>query len=134
MRWSPARADTFLIMGVSVGVSLGATCRANIANYAHVGQYRPTSDGTYDKLVGLERSLVGLGYLVVQRFVTKKLLFTLLRVVYHKEEEKSRSRFDLKKLIENNYLLELFYYMTIYGAIGFSAVFTCFFIFDYLGL
>lgn len=142
-------------MGVGIGVTLGATLRSNIPDFVDIGKIHNFGENR-SSLIDLKRSLVGLAYLVLQRYVTKKLVYLVLRYFYYDESKQEnnninmngiesngnyvkkslikREKFDLKQLIENNYLLELFYYVTCYGAIGFSAVFTCFFIYEYLGL
>ena len=125
VRWSPARADTFLIMGVGIGVLLGATVRHNTPQLTNQGIVGPSPSVN----LVLKRSSVGLTFLVVQRFVTKTIVYYLFKIF-----QSNKTEYNFKSLIQINYKLEMFYYIFVYGGIGFSASAICFCLFEYLKL
>lgn len=126
-RWSSARSDTFLIQGAAAGLIIGMSLKSSLdAN--HIGK----SD-KLDWLLVLKRSLVGIGTVLVARQLSKLVLHKLIRV-YLKWKWPTKSITDLKSAIRENFTLDLLYYFITYSNISLTAIFSCFFIYDYFKL
>lgn len=126
-RWSPARADTFLIMAVAVGVTLGKTVKIHFAR-RDLGKIVD-----YDRdYIYVYRILLGLTLLIIQRFVTKGLVIVAFKLV--QRLNLLPRHLTVKQLIQKDYRLEIVYYVCCYASIGFTACFTCFWLFDYVNL
>jgi hypothetical protein len=117
-------------MGVGIGVTIGATVRYNIPMLTEIGKIRDFDHCSYGLI--LQRTCIGLAYLVVQRFASKALIYLVIRL-YYTLKNASTKDFTLKEKVQGNYKLELVYYIFCYGGIGFSAALTCFCLFEYLG-
>lgn len=132
-RWSSARADTFLIMGVGAGLSFGMTCKAalQIENMGKIKFNRDNSDFSLMSLV-LIRTTLGLVSLVIIRFLCKDIFYFCLKKVLKLKSSATTS--SIKDIIKNNYKIEIAYNFFVYMNISFSAVFNSFFIFDYFNL
>lgn len=116
-------------MGVAIGITLGATFRYNVSYLTNLGRIKSNKNS----ILILQRSVVGLLFLVLQRFLSKKFLSIAIKT-FHYLKYKNEKKVELKELIQNNYKLEMLYYIFIYGGIGFSAVLPAFCLFEYLNL
>ena len=132
-RWSPARADTFLIMGCACGLTLGISLKyalgmqsyGKIRNDATLNISR--SSASYNLLI-LKRSLIGIINVLLGRILSKQTVYLLIRLKYGLN--KKSKNIDVKDIIKNNFNLEIFYYLFCYIVISFSAIFNSFVIFQ----
>ncbi|CAF0712117.1 unnamed protein product [Brachionus calyciflorus] len=129
-RWSSARADTFLIMGVGTGLSFGMTCKSTL-HIEDMGKInfnkRSINDYSLFNLV-IIRTLLGLILLVTVRFVCKSLFYFGLKKYYNLKSNVSNE--DIKEIIKNNYKIEIAYNFFCYSSISFSSVFNSFLLFQ----
>ncbi|RNA38492.1 sphingosine-1-phosphate phosphatase 2 [Brachionus plicatilis] len=133
-RWSSARADTFLIMGVGTGLSFGMTCKAAL-QIESVGKLkfnnREINELSLISLV-LLRTFIGLLLLVGIRLLCKELFYLGLRKCLNLSDNTTRS--GIKEIIKNNYKIEIAYNFFVYASISFSSIFNAFLIFSYFNL
>jgi hypothetical protein len=122
---------------------MGATFRHNIPYLMEMGKIRQFEQCGF--LLIFQRTIVGLTFLVLQRFVSKGVIYVVIRSLHdliaafsaHSSSSSKKSNpkeFKLKEIVQGNYKLELIYYLFIYGSIGFGASLTCFCLFEYLNL
>jgi sphingosine-1-phosphate phosphatase 1 len=127
-RWSPTRSDTFLIMGIASGLSFGLSLKFHLRleSYGRLNEYA----NTYALILAmLKRCFVGLNLIFAARITSKKIAFSLIRSFFNLKCDTSNS--DLKELMKQNFVLEIFYYYFCYFVISFTATFTCFVLFEY---
>lgn len=135
-RWSPARADTFLIQGVAIGLTMGMTLKSHL-KWDHVGKIRVYNnfDGSNYRsnmpLLFITRSLVGIIFLVLTRILAKNFFYSLIKFVFNLKKASSA---DIKEFIKKNFYIEIFYYCFCYSNISFSAIFSSYALFEYLRL
>jgi len=131
-RWSPARADTFLIMGVAVGIVMGISIKHQFG-LESIGKMRNNNSNLMSLYIF--RTVSGLACVLATRFLSKSLILKLFRF-YLKNSHYSNlgSNVNLKKLIENKFEFELIYYLFCYSNVSFTAFFTSFFVFEYFNL
>ena len=137
-KWSPARADTFLIMGVGVGVTLGVTLRYAVARIEHMGEIRWDQDRRGDDSMGLWklialRSLVGYGVILGVRFVSKKIVYAMVRYLYA-DKTKNKEEVNAAEIIRTRFALEIVYYVFCYANVGFHCLVTAFYAFELLDI
>ena len=136
-RWNPTRVDTFLIMGIASGLSLGLSLKfqLKIENIGKINFYdkdENVSDFEYKKRLALLvflRSFIGLNLIFVAKIISKKIAISFIRLKLNLN--KDTPEVDLKEILKKNYKLEIFYYYFCYFNISFTAVFTCFILFEY---
>lgn len=133
-RWSSARADTFLIMGVGAGLSFGMTCKAalQVENIGKINFNNRDNNGFTLLSLVLIRTTLGLVSLVLIRFLCKEIFYFCLKKKLNLKP--STTTPILKDIIKNNYKLEIAYNFFVYTNISFAAVFNSFFIFQYFNL
>lgn len=133
-RWSSARADTFLIMGVGTGLSFGMTCKAalKIENVGKINFNNRTVDDYSILSLVLLRTALGLISLIFIRFLCKELFYIVLKKIFKLKNNVTNS--TIKEIIKNDYKIEIAYNFFVYSTISFSSVFNSFLIFSYLNL
>ena len=131
-RWSSARADTFLILGVAGGIVMGYSIRS-VYKWNNVGKLRYGKNETaLDKsMVILLRTFVGLVAVLIIRGFGKLLFKTMIRL---RPNMAKLNNENFKDLIKKNFSIELFYYFFTYSNVSFTAGFTSFVLFEYFKL
>jgi membrane-associated phospholipid phosphatase len=128
-RWSPAREDTFLIMGVAVGISLGMGLKSEL-KINDMGKYKCSSlTGSYIYLLMILRFIVGIIPVVLVRFASKQLIYSSVKWIYC---VKDGSNVKVKEFIRTRFYLEIFYNVFCYANVSFAAFFTSFWVFSIL--
>ena len=132
-RWSSARSDTFLILGVGAGVAIAYSLKASF-KWLNVGQLRYVAKGdsalNKSKVISM-RIFLGLFTLLIVRNMSKKIFYWILRF---RPNLSKISGEQLKEHIKKNFSLDLCFYFFTYSNVGFTAVFTCFVLFEYFKL
>jgi membrane-associated phospholipid phosphatase len=130
-RWSPAREDTFLIMGVAVGISLGLGLKSELRIH-DMGKYDCSSlGGTYFYGLLVMRFIVGILPVVLVRYLSKQIVYSYVKWKY---SLRGSSNAQVKDLIRSKFNLEIFYNVFCYANISFTAIFTSFWFFSVLKL
>ena len=131
-RWSSARADTFLIQGVGAGIGLGMALKNHLGLHG-IGKISEltylTDNVTLSLLVS--RALVGTIGVLIARYASKKIVYSLTRLVYRLPKSSDN---DLKEFIKQKFFLELFYYFFTYSNVSFTVIFMSFVALDYFNL
>ena len=129
-RWSPARADTFLIMGAAIGLSMAVGVRYSL-NLNDIGKlsYDTRMRNDLFCLLLLCRFLVGIIPVLLVRFASKHAYCKFVKWAYGITEDS-----NIKEYIKKNFYLEMFYYLFCYSSIGFSAKVFSFFLFRALDI
>lgn len=127
---SSARADTFLIMGCAVGLTLGISLKFAL-NMNAVGLIRSQTDTASSQFYWLcvKRSLVGIVNVVFGRVLSKQLMVAFVKLKYNLKSD--ATNVEIKEIVASNFKLEMFYYLFCYTVISFSAMFTSFILFEY---
>lgn len=124
-KWSTARADTILIMGVASGLILGMSLK----HYFHLQSIgKLTNSSINTKIL---RTIFGTICIFFTRFSCKSLINFIVFNILHK---KSSNSLNLKDLIRKNFYFELFFYFFTYSCVSFNVIFGCFFIFEWFNL
>jgi membrane-associated phospholipid phosphatase len=127
-RWSPARADTFLIMGVAVGVVMGISIKHQFG-LETTGKMR--NQNINSTSLYISRTVIGLICVLAARFVSKSLILKFFRFYLRKSHSNIESDANVKKLIEKKFEFELIYYLFCYSNVSFTGFFTSFILFEY---
>lgn len=128
-RWSSARSDTFLIQGVAAGLIMGMALKSHLQT-RHVGQLT-----SFQFVTIVQRTLIGLAFVLLMRQISKVVLHKLIRVYLKwKFPDSNQHLADVKAAIRESFTLDLLYYFITYSNISFTAIFSCFFLFDYFQL
>lgn len=118
-RWSTARGDTTIIIGVVVGFSIGSYLN-NYFGFLVKPMFPPLYDinfpNTLGYLLAIVRTILGLIMLVITRQIFRLVLLRLL-CYYHKLDHKNPESKKQKKI-------ELPYYYFTYIAVGLNVTFT----------
>jgi membrane-associated phospholipid phosphatase len=126
-RWSPARADTFLIMGVAVGISLALGLKTSL-NCGDMGKYEFKADNKMIYICFM-RIFVGILPVLAARFLSKQYFYFMVKKFYSTKQFKTVSNLEVKEFIKTKFKLEIFYYTFCYSCVSFSAMFIADFLF-----
>lgn len=131
-RWSPARADTFLISGAACGLYLGISLKyaLNLDDFGVIRSFN--RDITSLTILIILRSIIGILIVAIARYLSKEIVY--LCVNYYYKLEKTTKRNEIRSIIKSNFMLEIFYYIFCYTNVSFSVIFSTFFAFDLLRL
>lgn len=122
---SSARADTFLIMGCAVGLTLGVSLKFTL-NLENVGKIRNFNQNLFQ--LYLMRSIAGTINILIGRVLSKQTIYLFVKYVQNVKND------EIKEFINQNFNLEMFSYLFCYTVVSFSAIFTSFILFEYLEL
>jgi sphingosine-1-phosphate phosphatase 1 len=125
-RWSSARSDTFLIVGVGGGMIIGYILKQSLG-WKDIGKIKKENE--HSIYLWLIRSLIGSIIVLTVRFLSMKILYDMIRKV--NKIDKSVDNIKLKTFIKTNFLNEFTFYFFTYSNISFTVIFTNFLIFEY---
>ena len=126
---SSARADTFLIMGCAVGLTLGVSLKFTL-NLENVGKIRNFNQNLFQ--LYLMRSIAGTINILIGRVLSKQTIYLFVKLKYKYVQNVKND--EIKEFINQNFNLEMFSYLFCYTVVSFSAIFTSFILFEYLEL
>jgi membrane-associated phospholipid phosphatase len=129
-RWSPARADTFLISGAGCGLCFGVALKYFLG-MDNIGVIK-AFDRDLISLTSLIvlRSIIGVIIVVITRYLSKDIVYFGVKQYYKLKCNSTRD--EIREKIKENFLLEIFYYIFCYSNVSFSVIFTSFLVFEYL--
>lgn len=130
-RWSPARADTFLIMGAAAGLVLAMTVKYNLG-IKQIGKIKSKRTEEDFSMLSLSilRILIGVVWICLVRFLSKEFYYFLMRKCFNL---KNYTTAKVKEFIISSYKLEIGYYFCCYSNVSFAALCTCFILFHIFG-
>lgn len=124
-RWSSARSDTFLIVGVGAGLILGMSLKSALDAH-QIGKLR-----VFSWTMLFKRSIAGTVFVLAIRQISKLILHKLIRV-YYKLKYPNVYVNDIKSIIRSSFSLDLLFYFTCYACISFTCIFSVFYLFEFL--
>jgi len=132
-KWSTARADTTLIMGVACGLNLGMTLKYEFGLLEFGKSDISFSLTSAYFSLSLVRILVGVVSTFLVRTVAKKIIITIALYGFNLKR-RMKQNMSVKDLVHTYFPLELCYYFFTYSAVSFHAIFGSFMLFEYFDL
>lgn len=135
-RWSTARAETILIVGVGAGIALGMSFKYGLS-IAEMGKMN--TNEIYWHLF-LLRIVVGCIAVYATRFIFKKLVFYIalnyfnFKKYLNLDEKKHDMNSACKDLVKKHFSLEFAFYFFTYSAVSFTAIFNSFLLFEFFNV
>jgi sphingosine-1-phosphate phosphatase 1 len=131
-RWSPARADTFLISGVGCGLCLGMALKYSLGldNFGVIKNFNQNFISLTSLII--LRSIIGVIIIVSARYLSKDIVYFGVKQYFKLKSNSTRN--EIRDKIKQNFLLEIFYYIFCYSIVSFNVIFTSFLAFQYLNL
>ena len=124
-RWTSARSDAFLILGVAGGLTIGMSLKHSLKLH-DIGKLNPVAGrNPYINWIILARIAVGVTTVLLSRVLTKQFLYNLIAWL-------SGGTKNVKELFKQNFWFDVFFYYFCYTSVSFTVTFTSFFLFDYL--
>ena len=129
-RWSPARADTFLISGVGCGLCFGMALKywLGLDNFGVIKNFN--QDFISLTYLIILRSIIGVIIVISTRYLSKDIVYFGVKQYFNLKCNSTRD--EIREKIKENFLLEIFYYIFCYANVSFSVIFTSFLAFHYL--
>ena len=140
-RWSTARADTILILGVAAGLVMGMTTKYAF-NLTNMGKLSLNFQLSFNYFfLFFSRFFCASAIVFFIRFIFKKLIFYIAITFFNckkylsiKNDGKISQSVHMKELTQKNFYFEFFLYFFTYSAVSYTVNFISFILFEIVSI